>query len=602
MTGIDYAVVSVFVVTVLGIGVYFSKRGAKDTDEFFLSGRKLPWWLAGTSMLATNFNSDSPLHQSKKIATTGLSGAWFYWAQIIGYLSSALVFAKIWRRCGIVTYVEFYDLRYAGKGATVGRVYSVIHQMLAVVPFTIALGLVGMRKIAVVLFDLEETFQFIGFEVSTDLAIVLGLVVVAVVYSAMSGLWGVVVTDLIQFALAMIGAYFLMFVTYREVGWASGLHDSLAALPEVGDRFLNYDMAPTLGLTFFVLFVLQPTRFAVGDVFEVQRFMACKSERHAMISGVWRVLNHNVFRTWPWYICGMASLVLLHETAAVWGVNGDPELAYPTLVRDFLPAGIRGIMVASFFGAFMSSVDTSLNSGAALFVNDLYRPYLRQGGTEREFILISRIAVMVVAVFGCGIAIVSEDILKLLQMLINIGAGAGVVLILRFFWWRINVWSDISAQLASVFFTFFLTDGRINSALAGLGMQDVGDNTFAVRFILILICSAFVWIPITFVTRAEPADTLEAFYRRVRPYGFWGPIRARCPEVTPADSFLQDAAMWMCGLLFVFAAVFATGCLFLAIWHYFIALAAVACLTGYGLFKMINTWYPDPPEPEVSNG
>ncbi|NIA13532.1 MAG: hypothetical protein GWP08_05580 [Nitrospiraceae bacterium] len=599
MSGIDYLVIGVFLVVIMGIGAYFSKRGGHDTDEFFLSGRKLPWWLAGTSMLATNFNSDSPLHQSKKIATTGLTGAWFYWAQIIGYLTSALVFAKIWRRCGIVTYVEFYDLRYAGRGATIGRVYSVVHQMLAVVPFTIALGLVGMRKISVVLFGLQESYTLLGVDVSTDLAIVLGLVVVAVVYSAMSGLWGVVVTDLIQFALAMIGAYFLMFVTYREVGWASGLHDKLAALPEVGDRFLNFRMWPTLGLAFFVLFVLQPTRFAVGDVFEVQRFMACKNERHAMISGVWRVLNHNVFRTWPWYLCGMMSLILLRENGAIWGPQGDPELAYPTLVRDYLPAGLRGIMVASFFGAFMSSVDTSLNSGAALFVNDLYRPYLRRDATEREYVLISRIAVVVVAVFGCGIALVSEDILKLLQMLINIGAGAGIALILRFFWWRMNVWSDISAQLASLFFTFFFTDARINAVLSRLDMEDVGDNMFAVRFILILLCSSVVWLVVTFVTKPEPEDKLVGFYRKVRPYGFWRPIRALCPDVTPADSFLHDAGMWLLGLTFLFSSVFATGCLFLAIWKWSALLLVVAAVTGYALLKIINTLYPDEMDSDV---
>lgn len=608
MIWIDWLVLFGFMVTVLVLGIYFSRRSSKSTEEFFLSGRKLPWWLAGTSMIATNFNSDTALHQSRKARMTGLAGCWFYWTQIIGMIGNSIIFAKLWRRTRLVTAVEFYDIRYHGTAAAAGRIISVFVRGLIINLFGVAFGLMAIIKICNVMFDLPAAIHLsiLPWSIPTDVVIVLSAVVLAMAYSAAAGMWGVVVTDLLEFAMAITCSYILLFIIYSKVGWAGGLSeqlsaflssDSAAAVEPGAARITNYlSMVPKWGFTFMIWCLLQPLWLLTEAGPVAQRYMAAKDEKQAALSGIWRVINHFIFRAWPWYVGGLISLILLKNNAEV---IRDPELAYPILIREYLPAGLVGLMLASFFGAFMSTIDTQMHNFGSIFVNDLYRPYIKKAASERHYIWTSRFAIIGYTILACIVALSATSILDLFRLFIKINVGAALLLLLRWFWWRVNIWADISAQISAVVVTLFVeNDAKIfgaGSCPTAWLMEKFGlagsDSRFSMQLLLTMAICTVIWLIVMYLTKPEKQETLVKFYRRVRPYGFWGPVAKKCPDVKPADSFIKDLGLFALGMCFIYSALFCVGYLFLAQWIKMVVLLPVAVISGTVLICVVNRTY-----------
>lgn len=588
MTLPDFVVVAVSVALLLAAG-FFASRRRSTTSEFILGGRRLPWWLAGTAMAAGSSNADSPLHQCGKIRRDGLPGAWFYWAQIFGSVWHSLVFSRLWRRAELTTVVEFYAIRYAGAARSTGRIWAMVFASLVEGTLGLALGLLAMIKVSAVLLGLTAPVDLPGGSVPPEVLLALGGVALAFAYSALSGLLGVVAGDIVEFLLAVGTSYVLLFFVYREVGWAGGL---AAGLERLGAED-KLSFLPAFGITAFVFFIFQPLASLSGLNAINQRAMTLRDERQAMLSGVWRVINHYFIRGWPWYVCGLASLILLPDPT----LPGD--LAYPTLIANHLPAGWRGLLFAGFLVAFMSSVGSAMHAAGAVFVNDFYRPYVAPRASERHLINAIRVAMFAFTVVATGIALASEHVLGLLQFLMKVISASGFVMLLRWFWWRVNGWADVAAQALALPVTLFYAHA---GALLGPERDPVAlfsrsltrgsaDDLFAVSFLLTVGTTTVLWILVMLLTQPEPPATLEAFYRRVRPYGFWGPVAARCPDVVVTDRVRDDLALYALGLALSLGLLFGLGCLLLARWvpgGLFLLLAGAA---GWMLVRAINRKY-----------
>ncbi len=586
---VDYVVIVLAVALLLTAGFWFSRRGGRTSGDFILGGRRLPWWLAGTAMVAGSSNADSPLHQSGKIRRDGLAGAWFYWSQVLHQIAHSLVFSRLWRRAEIQTVVEFYDIRYAGKAKVAGRIWSMVVASFIEGTLGLALGMLAMIKICTVLLGLDQPVVIFGGEFAPELVIAVVGVALAVSYSTVAGLLGVVAGDIVEFLIAMTCSYLLMFIVYREVGYSDGLAAGLARLGEEA----KLSFSPALGISFFVFFFLQPFASMAGTNGINQRYMALRDEREAMLSGMWRIVNHFFIRGWPWYICGLASIILITDASL------PREMAYPQLIADYMPAGLRGLMFAGFLVAFMSSVSSSMHSAGAVFVNDFYRPFVRPKASDRHYVWAMRVAMLLFALVGTVIALSADNVLGLLQFLMQMLAASGLVMLLRWFWWRINGWTDLAAQMLALPVTLFYTHAgnwfgpkwdlvtRISTAL-GSGSAD---DRYGVSFILTVGTTTVLWLIVMAVTRPEPMDTLQAFYRRVRPYGWWRRVAEVTPDVKVTDSVMGDAGLYVLGLVTSLGLLFGFGLLLLGRFGVAIPMLIAALAAGFRLVRVINRRY-----------
>ncbi len=581
MTFLDLLVTFVAIALLLGTGFWFSRRGGKSMTSFVLGNRSLPWWLGGSSMVAASSNVDSPLHQSGKVQRDGLPGAWFYWSQIVSQSFASVVFSRLWRRTGLNTVVEIYDLRYARPGGAIVRVWSAFYASFIEGTLQLALGLLAMLKIWSVLIGTLAPVSLFGASVPAELLLLIAAVVLALGYSAAAGLLGVVAGDLLEFFFAIVGSYALMAFVYRAVGGPSGLEKGLA---EVG-RSAALDFTPAAGISLISFFVVQSIGQACGTNNTNQRFLAIRDEREAMFSGVWRVVNHFFLRTWPWYVCGLAALVLFA------GQGVAREEAYPRLIREYLPEGLRGLLFAGFVIAFMSSVGSLMHSSGSVFVNDLYRPFITKGRSEQHYVNAARCAMIAFGAISIVIALMSEHILELLQFFVKLVGAVGTVWLLRWFWWRVNSWADLSAQIGAVPVTLFYESatGKIwVSQLAGVFGPPSPDDSFGAAYILSVCTTAVIWLTVMMLTPAEPMDKLCEFYRRVRPYGWWGPVARLCPEVRVTDRIGRDLLL-SAGLLGVsLSLLFGAGALLLARWAWAGVLLGIGMVLAWWLIRRID--------------
>lgn len=532
-------------VAILTAGFVFSRRGG-SLQDFVLGGRRFSWWQAGTAMVAGASNADSPLHHSGKVRRDGLTGAWYYWSQIVGQLFGALVFSRLWRRSGLTTVVEFYDLRYAGKGAAAGRGCAMVLGTFVESTFGIALGLVAVVKLSEVFLGLDEPVRLLGVMVEPGLVVALGALALAAAYSVVAGLLGVVAGDVTEFVLTLVGSYALMFFVYRATGYHTGLREGLERL----GLSARLDLAPAWGLSALVFFVFQPLATAAGVNSVNQRFLAVRDERQSVLAGLWRIVNQYFVRCWPWHLCGLCSLVLLA------GVAVDHELAYAELILRYVPEGLRGLMFGSLVMAFMGTASTAMHTSGAVFVHDFYRPYFRPAAPDRHYLWLIRGAMVVFAGAGVAVAMANDHILSLVQLYYKVVSAAGLLMLLRWFWWRVNGWAEAAAQLAALPVALFFEHGEW---IFGEGRDPVdwlaarfgggsADDHFAVSFILTIAATTVIWLVVMLVTPPEPMEKLESFYRRIRPYGFWRPVAVRCPEVRVTDRFARDLLLYALGL------------------------------------------------------
>lgn len=544
LTILDWFIIALYFFVILAVGFTYYRRASTDVGQFFLSGRSLPWWLAGTSMVATTFAADTPLAVSGIVARDGIAGNWIWWNAALGSTLAVFFFARLWRRAGIVTDVEFAELRYTGRPAAFLRGFRALYLGLPVNFLIMGWVNLAMAKILLVTLGWDR------------LTAVLVSLAFTGIYTSLSGLWGVVVTDFIQFALAMLCTIALAWFALRlpEVGGIDGLQ---AALPESTFRFLptigtnGIDAAQTIALPLasFIAFLgvqwwasWYPGSEPGGGGYVAQRMMSTQNERHSLIATLWFTVAHYCLRPWPWILVGLASLVLYPDIT-------DREAGYVMVIRDHVPAGWRGLILAGFFAAYMSTIGTQLNWGCSYVINDFYRRFIKSNASEAHYVRASRLTTLLLMILGGIVTFYLESIRQAWEFILESGAGIGLVLILRWYWWRVNAWSEIAAMVAPA----------IGFAYLKLFTNIVFPNSL---FYLVTWTTA-CWLLVTYLTQPEPLSHLTAFYRRVQPSGpGWRHITdtAHLPAPEPITPMLIN---WIAGWILVYATLFGVGTILL---------------------------------------
>jgi len=579
----DILVLLLYLMIVFGIGVALSRRASRSTEEFFVSGRTLPWWIVGTSMVATTFAADTPLVVSGLVAQGGIFRNWMWWNWAFGAVLTVFLFAPLWNRARITTDAELIELRYDGKPARGLRFYRAAWFGVFQNVLVIAWVMRAMAKIIMVVMGWGEGETVLG--IDAGVFTVLVLFVVAVAYTALSGLWGVVITDVLQFVLAMGGSIYLAASVWARLG---GLDGILSKLPGSGfdaaevlrmipspDRLLAAN--PFTEFLLLILVVWWASYQVDGGGYISQRLFAAKDDRNAVFAYLWFVVAHICMRPWPWIIVGLGGM-------ALFGRVGDPETYYPMMMKEILPPGIFGLILASFFAAFMSTIDTQLNWGSSLVVNDIFRRFLWKGRSERSYIRAARLSVLVLAVLGAVASFAVKDISFAWKLIISVTAGIGSVYIARWYWWRVNAWSEISAMVTAGLCTLVLAIMASTERFAGPPVTQFPYSTVITFFIVVP-----VWIAATMLTPPVADEQLVEFYRRVRPGGRgWDRIRRLAGAEAGPGTALRTAAKIAAGNILVMAVLIGTGNLILGAPGRGILLLVLAAVAGTALVLLMR--------------
>ncbi|MBI2173887.1 MAG: Na+:solute symporter [Candidatus Omnitrophica bacterium] len=540
MHWIDWSIVWSFCLASVLLGLLVRRSAAKSLESYFVSNRTLGWWLAGTSIAATAFSSDTPLLLTGMVRRRGIWGVWEIWALGVSTMLTVFVFSRFWKRANVMTEVELVELRYSGKAASFLRGFKALYWGLFYNCYVMGVWpVIGMTKV------LQETTPF-----SREAAI-LGSVILGAFYTSLSGLWGVVLTDAFQFVWAMVGAGILAWYSVQAVGGLEALAGKLQATP-----FLSIiPPGPTGADTSFIasplgwlmgLFLIQwwAWKNADGGGVIVQRLVSCKDERHAMLSVLWFNIAHYCLRSWPWVVTALASIVLIPDATLHSGSGSslfvDHERAYPRLITMLLPIGLRGVLVASFFAAFLSTLSTQLNWGASYLLNDGYKRFLKPKASERHYLVVARLLPWILAVGAMAVAYVNRSIGASFTLILNLTAGVGPVYLLRWFWWRINPWSEIAAMSASLPMLWLRP-----YALQWLGLLE-GSIT---HLGFMVLATALVWLPVTLLTAPSDSRTLQEFYARVQPPGWWSHFSSKAKQPIAWRAVLWQWALGTYALL-----------------------------------------------------
>jgi len=575
LTAIDWAIVAAYFMLSTGIGFYFTKRGGESLSEYFLSGRDVSWWLAGASMVATTFAADTPLVVTGLVVANGVAGNWLWWDFLMSGMLTVFFFARLWRRAGVMTDVEFAEIRYSGKPAAVLRGFRALY--LAIPINLIVLGWVTRAMIKILTISLGvNPYMAVGI-----------CFCVTMFYAVAAGLWAVLWTDLIQFVIKMTAVIVLAVFAVRAVGGMAALKAGVtahfgnesAALSVLPVSLQNghlsaYPWMPltALGVFFFMQWwaAWYPGAEPGGGGYIAQRIFSARTERDGVLATLFFQVAHYALRPWPWIITGLATIILYPNLQ-------DKESGYVHAFVDLLPTPWRGFMLAGFAAAYMSTVGTQLNWGASYLVNDFYKRFLRKHETEKHYVNVSRITT--VFLFGMSVLVTWQmsSIANAWRLLLALGAGTGLVLILRWYWWRINAWSEISAMIAS-FVTSLAMLGHFGAALVPAVVSQGGPAGDAWVMIITVVVTTVVWLAVTFLTKPEPEDVLEAFYKRVRPGGpGWLRISTRLgygKEVIPGGRLAW--ANWLAGVIAVYATLFGIGKIIFGDWTAGAVLVAIA--------------------------
>ena len=579
---IDWFFIIGYCVLAFGIGTYFAKRAGGSIDEFFIAGRNLPWWLAGTSIVATSFAADTPLAISGLIRSQGIYANWFWWNLVFGGMMCTFFYAHLWRRAKVLTDIEFIELRYEGRAASILRGFMAVYSGVLMNCIVIGWVLLAMTKICDVT---------LGWDKHISISI---LVLIALAYTVLSGFWGVVMTDLIQFIMAMTGSIALAAIILYKMGGPTGMVEQVMKTPDFTPKV--FDFIPDLKtagklavFTFAIQLSFQWWPKGQGDGYLAQRLFSTKNERHSVLASLWFNFANYVIRPWPWIIVGIASFVYFSSADLPKLENGNPdyERAYPMMMMKFMPPGLLGLMVASLLAAFMSTIDTQLNWGASYLVNDLYKRFIRPDETEKHYVLVSRIAVVLLMGIASLVTWQLQTIEGAWMYHVVILSGSGLVLLLRWYWWRVNPWSEISALTGA----FIIANGKFVAGLFqtfGLVNNDqmmkiewfYSKEAYAVRLVTIVIVCTIVWVAVTFLTKPVSSKHLEKFYRRVRPGGWWKPIAARCPEIE-CESGRSGWIGWLFGVVCIYSGLFGLGHICLGRYMYGIIFLFISSMSGW---------------------
>jgi Na+/proline symporter len=579
LTDLDWACIALYFLGNFAIGLYYRGRAGKSVSEFFLSGRNVPWWLAGTSMVATTFAADTPLAVTGMVARGGIAGNWLWWSFVASGMLTVFFYARLWRRCGVMTDIEFAEVRYSGKPAAFLRGFRALY--LGIPINCIVLGWVNLAMVEILMLAL-------GLTRLQALVVVLGMIALTSMISTLSGLWGVLVTDLFQFFIKMTMVTVLAVGAVQAVGGMNALKLKLELLDQArgvrpGTHSSVLSFIPDLNspwmpmITFLVYLSLNwwatwyPGAEPGGGGYIAQRMFSAKDEKHSLLATLWFNIAHYAIRPWPWVLVALASLVLFP------GLK-DPETGYVRVMIAYLPASLRGLMLAAFAAAYMSTIATQLNWGASYIVNDFYRRFLRRVAPESHYVQISKIATLLLTLVSAVVTFYLTSIAGAWKLLIVTGAGTGLVLLLRWFWWRINAWSEVSAMSAA-----FVTSLALQ-LLGGLDSDKPVD--FAWIMIITVVVTTLVWLTVTFLTKPESDQTLVKFYVRARPgISGWGPIARLAPDIPDTNDGWYRALDWIAGCALIYGVLFGVGKVLLAEW------TAGLFLLGMGLAGGAVIWW-----------
>ncbi len=630
----DFAVILVYFAIIFSIAIYYSKKAGEDTGQFFLSGRNMPWWLAGTAMVATTFAADTPLAVTELVAKNGIAGNWLWWNMAVGAMLTVFFFAKLWRRAGIVTDVEFVELRYSGKPAAVLRGFRAIYLGLFMNSIVLAWVNKAMEKIFYVTMPGVDAF----------IAVVICMVIISI-YASASGLLGSSRIDAIQFVIAMVGTIILaiIIIDIPAIGGIEGMKQSLAPwifefTPRIGQHSIDPIIGSTLALSagaFVAHIGLQwwsswyPGADPGGGGYIAQRMMSAKDETHSLFATLWFTIAHYCLRPWPWIIVALCALIILprltteqiqdqqiienyksafeiYKSAKVSGKDYnqlitdtdllakvkafedddfferfentiDPGVMFPKLMVRYLPSGLLGLLIAVFLAAYMSTISAQLNWGTSYLINDLYRRFYRKDASEKHYVLVSRIGIVLLVIFSLMITkFVLTTISGAWEFIINASAGIGLVLILRWFWWRINAWSEISAMIAPLII--------YPVAHFGFGLES------PLTLYPTVIGTSIVWLTVTFLTKPTKKETLEIFYKKIHPGGIgWKKFGSNYPEVIPDSGYGKLFVNWFFGVLLVYSALYSSGQFIFKFYSNALIALAVTAISAFIIYRNIKT-------------
>jgi solute:Na+ symporter, SSS family len=585
LSTLDIAIIFFFFAITLSIGLYVSRTSGRNTEEFFLSGRNMPWWLLGMSMVATTFSTDTPNLVTDIVRQNGVSGNWVWWAFLLTGMLTVFVYAKLWRKSNVTTDIEFYELRYGGFPARFLRGFRAI--FLGLVFNVLAMSAVSLAaiKIGSVMLNLTPV-QTIGLAA-----------VITVIFSSLGGFKGVVYTDFILFFVAMVGSIgaAIVAINHPDVGGISGLlsHedivDKLSILPEFSNRDILISLV-VIPLAVQWWSAWYPGAEPGGGGYIAQRMLASKNENHAIGATFFFNILHYALRPWPWILVALASLVVFPDLDSLRAAFPNVEeskighdLAYPAMLT-FLPAGLLGLVLAALIAAFMSTISTHLNWGASYLVNDFYRRFIRPAAGEKEFVLVGRITTFLLMALAAIMALVMTNALQIFDFILMFGAGTGLIFLLRWFWWRINAWSEIAAMFSS---------GIISFVFVFSGVYPASWPAY-LRFPLIVAITTLIWLSVTFLTRPESGETLRNFYLRIQPGGRgWKAVidtaaREGIMVVDPKAKWtLPNGILAMLvGTALVYSLLFATGKFLFGDTTIAIVLLVVAIISAYLLIRL----------------
>jgi len=571
---LDWTVIAAYFLFNFGIAIYYSRRARGSTTEFFLSGRDVPWWLAGTSMVATTFAADTPLAVTGFVARNGIAGNWLWWNFVMSGMLTVFLYARLWRRAGVMTDIEFAEVRYSGKPAAFLRGFRALYLGLPI--NCIILGWVNLAMVKIIQITLKLDKRH-------AIYVVIGMLLFTAFYTAISGLWGVLVTDLFQFVLKMSMVIVLAILAVNAVGGIDALKTKItnldAASGQAGSRlafFPAFDSAWMPAITLFVFLAVNwwaswyPGAEPGGGGYVAQRIFSAKNEKHGLLATLWFNIAHYALRPWPWILTALASLILYPQLA-------DKESGYIQTLLDpnVFPTYLRGFMLAAFAAAYMSTIGTQLNWGASYVINDFYRRFVTRSGSEKHYVVASQVVTVILMIASLIVTFYLESIGGAWKLLLVTGAGTGTVLLLRWFWWRINAWSEVSAMITAAVVSLFLQ--------LVLKWDSDKPRDFAYLMLVTVAITSVVWITVTLLTRPEPIETLTVFYRRVRPEGpGWNRVAAVAgfagahAEGRLATQFLN----WFLGCALIYGSLFGIGKLIFKEWVTGLIYLAIAISAG----------------------
>lgn len=562
---LDWTIVGIFLFISLFIGLYFRKQAGKSLSDFFLGGRNLPWYIAGISMVATTFAADTPLWVTEKVKQHGISGNWLWWNMVISGVLTTFFFAHLWRRANIITELELIEIRYSGKAAQFLRGFKSVY--LGLFLNCIIIGWVNFAMVTILKI-------FLNLPDSTAYLIIIGLMLLVAIYSSISGLLGVAFTDALQFILAMGGcillAYFML--DSEQIGGIQGMKEKLAHeswrlnfFPSIGENSVESYSIPILSFLAFIGIQWwsswYPGAEPGGGGYVAQRMMSAKNEKHAVWATLFFQLAHYALRPWPWIIIALCALIVYPDLS-----EQDSGQGFVMAMRDFMPNGLKGMMFAAFLGAYMSTISTQLNWGASFLTNDLYKRFIKPSkyqesdtSTSKEkedlhYVLVARLSTFLIMIIAFLVTLQIDMIDKAAKFLIACGAGLGLVLILRWYWWRINAWSEISATIAPLI-AYSVSIYFLEDYFGETYTNSSGTLVFTVLF------TTVVWLTVTYLTKPTDFAVLSSFYTRVRPQGNWNKVHDRLKESdrNPKQSMLPLFVCWASATIMIYSVLFSIG-------------------------------------------